>query len=80
MHQRLGPRGVNSVKVESIICKLFPLMAQTHKICWQNLPSSANVKDLTVTYDHLSSKQKQNKDTLKVSGKRMSSSERELLF
>ena len=52
-------------------------MPLTSEICWLNLPSSINAKDLMVNYEHLSKKAK---DTPEVPGKRISSSEWELLF
>ena len=58
IHHRSSPRGVKLVQVDSIICKLLPLMPLTYKICWQNFPSSLNAKDLTVNYDHLSKEKK----------------------
>ena len=76
---KIGWRGVNSVKLGDIICKLLPLMSPTYKIFWQNLTSSAEAKDLTINYDHLSRKEKQNKDTPEMPGKkRMPRSGREL--
>ena len=79
IHQKSGPRGVNSLKLDDIISKLLPLMPPTYKIFWQNLTSSAEAKDLTINYDHLSRKEKQNKDTPEMPGKkRMPRSGREL--
>ena len=58
IHQRLGPRGMNLVKVDYHL-QASSLMPLTYEICWQNLPSSVNVKDLKVNYDHLSREKKQ---------------------
>ena len=64
-----GSGGVNWVKVDDIMYKLLPLMPPIYNIFWKNLPSSANANDLRVNYDHLSRKEKQNKDTPEVSEK-----------